>query len=53
MSHRHSAVLQRLSNKEVPIERIWKTVDDVWKDTVSAEVARSRIVMHRQHHVPL
>lgn len=40
MSHRHSAVLQRISNTEVPIDRIWKTVEDVWKDTVSAEVAR-------------
>jgi hypothetical protein len=40
MSHRHSAVLQRISNTELPLDRIWKTVEDVWKDTVSAEVAR-------------
>ena len=44
MSHRHSAVLQRISNKELPLDFIWKTVDDVWKDTVSAEVARSNPV---------
>jgi hypothetical protein len=45
MSHRHSAVLQRISNKELPLDFIWKTVDDVWKDTVSAEVCRSCIIM--------
>jgi hypothetical protein len=44
MSHRHSAHLQRQSNKELPLERIWKTVESVWSDTVSAEVARSRHV---------
>ncbi len=33
MSHRHSAVLQRISNKKLPLDFIWKTVDDVWKDT--------------------
>ena len=41
MSHRHSAHLQRQSNKEPPLDKIWKTVEDVWNDTVSAEVARS------------
>ena len=40
MSHRHSAHLQRQSNKEVPIDRIWNAVESVWSDTVSAEVAR-------------
>jgi hypothetical protein len=40
MSKRHSAHLQRQSNSELPIERIWKTVESVWTDTVSAEVAR-------------
>ena len=29
MSHRHSAHLQRQSNKEVPIDRIWNTVESV------------------------
>ncbi len=40
MSHRHSAILQRQSNKELPLDRIWKEVESVWNDTVSAEVAR-------------
>ncbi len=43
MSHRHSAHLQRQSNSELPLDRIWQTVESVWKDTVSAEVARLRI----------
>ncbi len=38
MSHRHSAHLQRQSNSELPLDRIWQTVESVWKDTVSAEL---------------
>ena len=45
MSHRHSAQLQRQSNTELPLDVIWKCVDSVWADTVSAEVARSCISM--------
>jgi hypothetical protein len=33
-------MLQRQTNKELPIDRIWKEVESVWNDTVSAEVAR-------------
>ena len=45
MSHRHSAQLQRQSNTELPLDVIWKCVESVWTDTVSAEVARSCISM--------
>ena len=41
MSHRHSAQLQRQSNTALSKDRIWGEVVNVWKDTVSAEVARS------------
>jgi hypothetical protein len=41
MSHRHSAHLQRGTNMEPSLARIWEVVDSVWHDTVSAEVARS------------
>jgi hypothetical protein len=43
MSHRHSAQLQRQSNTELPLDVIWKCVDSVWTDTISAEVVRSCI----------
>jgi hypothetical protein len=41
MSHRHSAHLQRGTNTEPSLDRIWQVVESVWRDTVSAEVARS------------
>jgi hypothetical protein len=43
MSHRHSAHLQRGTNTEPSLDRIWQVVESVWRDTVSAEVARSCI----------
>ena len=41
MSHWHSVQLQRQSNTALSKDRIWGEVVNVWKDTVSAEVARS------------
>ncbi len=47
MSHRHSAHLQLYKNTETSLDKIWKTVLDVWNDTSSAEVARSFILAYR------
>jgi hypothetical protein len=47
MSHRHSAQLQRYINTEASLEKIWKTVETVWNETSSAEVARAFVLAYR------
>jgi hypothetical protein len=48
MSHRHSgAMLQICNNTEANKEQTWKTVQTVWKETSSSEVARSFILAYR------
>ncbi len=43
MLHIHSAQLQIYNNTEATIEKIWKTVEKVWNETLSLglEVARA------------
>ncbi len=41
MSHRHSALLQLYNNAEANKEQTWKTIETVWIDTSSSEVARA------------
>jgi hypothetical protein len=47
MSHRHSAYLQLYNNTEASLDKIWKTVVDVWNETSSAEVARAFVLAYR------
>jgi hypothetical protein len=47
MSHRHSAQLQLYNNTEASLEKIWKTVETVWNETSSAEVARAFVLACR------
>jgi hypothetical protein len=47
MLHRHSAHLQLYNNTEASLDKIWKTVLDVWNDTSSVEVARAFILAYR------
>jgi len=47
MSHRHSAQLQLYNNTEASIEKIWKTVENVWNQTSSSEVARAFVLAYR------
>jgi hypothetical protein len=47
MSHRHSAQLQLYNNTEASIEKIWKTVETVWQETSSSEVARAFVLAYR------
>ena len=47
MSHRHSAHLQLYNNTEASLDKIWKTVVDVWNETSSAEVARAFVRAYR------
>ena len=47
MSHRHSALLQLYNNTEANKEQTWKTIETVWKDTSSSEVARSFVLAFR------
>ncbi len=47
MSHRHSAQLQLYNNTEASIEKIWKTVETVWQETSSSEVARAFVFAYR------
>ena len=51
MSHRHSAQLQLYNNTEATIEKIWKTVENVWNETSSAEVARAFVLAFRVMNV--
>jgi hypothetical protein len=47
MSHRHSAQLQLYNNTEASLEKIWKTVETVWQETSSSEVARAFVLANR------
>jgi len=47
MSYRHSAQLQIMNNTEASLAKIWKTVESVWNDTSSAEVARAFVLAFR------
>ncbi len=47
MSHRHSAQLILYNNTEASIEKIWKTVETVWQETSSSEVARAFVLAYR------
>ena len=47
MSHRHSAQLQRYNKTEATLDKIWKTVDEVWAETSSSEVARAFVLAFR------
>ena len=47
MSHRHSAQLQMYNNTEATIDEIWKTVENVWNETSSSEVARAFVLAYR------
>ena len=47
MSHRHSAQLQLYNNTEASLEKIWKTVETVWQETSSSEVARAFVLADR------
>jgi hypothetical protein len=47
MSHRHSSILQIGNNTEADKEQTWKTVQTVWKNTSSSEVARSFVLAYR------
>jgi hypothetical protein len=47
MSHRHSAQLQLYNNTEASLEKIWKTVENVWNETSSSEVARAFVLAYR------
>ena len=47
MSHRHSAQLQMYNNTEATIDKIWKTVENVWNETSSSEVARAFVLAYR------
>ena len=47
MSHRHSALLQLYNNTEANKEQTWKTIETVWKDTSSSEVAREFVLAYR------
>ena len=47
MSHRHSAQLQMYNNTEATIDKIWKTVENVWNETSSSVVARAFVFAYR------
>ena len=47
MSHRHSEQLQLYNNTEATLDNIWQTVENVWSDTTSSEVARSFVLAFR------
>ena len=50
MSHRHSEQLQlydSYNNTEATLEKTWDCVVDVWKNSTSAEVARSFVLAYR------
>jgi hypothetical protein len=47
MSHRHSAQLQLCNNTEATLDKIWKTVEDVWAEMSSSEVARGFVLTFR------
>ncbi len=52
MSHRHSAQLQMYDHTEANIEQTWRTVETVWSETSSSEVARAfRLALSRNRAI--
>ena len=47
MSHRHSAQLQLYGHTEANLEQTWRTVETVWNETSSSEVARAFVLAYR------
>ncbi len=47
MSHRHSVLLQLYNNTEANKEQTWRTIETVWRDTSSSEVARAFVLACR------
>ena len=47
MSHRHSAQLQMYGHTEANTEQTWRTIETVWNETSSTEVARAFVLAHR------
>ena len=47
MSHRHSAQLQLCGHTEANLEQTWRTVETVWTETSSSEVARAFVLAYR------
>jgi hypothetical protein len=47
MSHRHSAQLQMYNYTEATLDKLWKTVENVWNQTSSSEVARVFLLAYR------
>ena len=47
MSHRHSAQLQMYNNTEATTDKIWTTVENVWNETSSSEVALAFVLAYR------
>ena len=47
MSHRHSAQLQLHDHTEANLEQTWRTVETVWNETSSSEVARAFVLAYR------
>ena len=47
MSKRHSDILQIWNSTEASVDKIWKTVEEVWASTSSASVARSFVHAYR------
>ncbi len=47
MSHRHSAQLKMYGHTEANIEQTWRTVETVWSETSSSEVARAFLLAYR------
>jgi hypothetical protein len=43
----NSAQLQIYNNTEATIDKIWKTVENVWNETSSSEVARAFVLAYR------
>ena len=47
MSYRHAAQLQIMNNTEASLSKIWSTVENVWNDMSSSEVARAFVLAYR------
>ena len=47
MSHRHSAQLQLYGHTEANLEQTWRTVETVWNETSSSEVAHAFVLAYR------
>jgi hypothetical protein len=47
MSYRNAAQLQIMNNTEASLSKIWSTVENVWNDMSSSEVARAIVLTYR------